>query len=190
MATRTTKPRAAKPHGKKAQGKNAARLAALRPLLPVLYFFLFLFVLSLPLHCGMLYSCPRPLENVLDKIGCHALGKKPGMCTYIGYKYFKRQEWERARTYFEIEAQQGFTKAQNYLGSLYYKGRGGARDYAKAKEWFEKAAANGSANAQTWLGIMYEEGNGVAKDTAKARAYYEQACNSDYEVACKYLKEL
>ena len=182
---RTSKPQAAKPRSKKPQDENQRGV-----LLTLLSIALLVFVFTLPLHCGMLYSCPRPLENVLDKIGCYAMGRKPGMCTYIGYKYYKRQEWERARTYFEIEAQQGVTRAQNYLGSLYYKGRGGARDYAKAKEWFEKAAANGSANAQTWLGVMYEEGNGVAKDTAKARAYYEQACNSNYEVACKYLKEL
>ena len=40
------------------------------------------------------------------------------------------------------------------------------------------------------VALILEEGKGVAKDTAKARAYYEQACNSNYEVACKYLNEL
>ena len=183
---KNTLARTSEPQDKKPQDENQRGV-----LLTLLGIVLLVFIFTLPLHCGMLYSCPRPLENVLDQIGCHAVGTRHReMCSYIGYKYFKRQEWERARTYFEIDAQKGSAKAQSYLGSLYYKGRGGARDYAKAKEWFEKAAENGSANAQTWLGVMYEEGNGVEKDTAKARAYYGQACNSGYEVACKYLKEL
>ncbi|MBR6976019.1 MAG: hypothetical protein IKH84_03860, partial [Ottowia sp.] len=62
-----------KPQNKKPQDENQRGV-----LLTLLSIALFLFVLTMPLHCGMLYSCPRPLENVLDKIGCYAMGKKPG----------------------------------------------------------------------------------------------------------------
>ena len=186
MATRTTKPRTAKPRSKKPQDQNQRGVV-----ITLLSIVLLVFVFTLPLHCGMLYSCPRPLENVLDKIGCHVMGvKRRGMCSYIAHKHYERQDWERARTYFEIDAQQEFDKAQNYLGDMYYHGKGVARDYAKAKEWFEKSAANGNNNAHTWLGLMYEEGKGVEKDTAKARTHYQQACNGGSEKACTFLKEL
>lgn len=172
-------------------GQRAAQAVAHGAALPVLLTLLLVFIFSLPLHCGSLYYCPRPLENVVDKIGCHVMGaKRRGICSYIALKHYERQDWEHAHTYFEIDAQQEFDKAQNYLGDMYYYGKGVARDYSKAKEWFEKSAANGNINAHTWLGLMYEEGKGVEKNVSKAKTHYQQACNGGSEKACNFLKEL
>ena len=120
---KNTMARTTEPQDKKPQDENQRSVV-----ITLLSIVLLVFIFTLPLHCGMLYSCPRPLENVLDKIGCHVMGvKRRGMCSYIAHKHYERQDWERARTYFEIDAQQEFDKAQNYLGDMYYHGKGGGK---------------------------------------------------------------
>ena len=65
--------------------------------------------------------------------------------------------------------------AQSWLGLMYEKGYGVAKDYAQAVEWYRKAAQQGDAYAQNKLGIMYQTGYGVAKDYAQAVEWYRKA---------------
>ncbi|MDO5395411.1 MAG: PEGA domain-containing protein [Bacteroidales bacterium] len=65
--------------------------------------------------------------------------------------------------------------AQFYLGRMYEKGYGVAKDDTQAVEWYRKAAQQGNASAQTNLGFMYKNGYGVAKDYAQAVEWYRKA---------------
>jgi TPR repeat protein len=50
---------------------------------------------------------------------------------------------------------------QNYLGSLYYEGRGVQQDNREAARWFKRSAKQGLASACNNLGLCYEAGAGV-----------------------------
>jgi TPR repeat protein len=58
------------------------------------------------------------------------------------------------------------TVAQNYLGSLYYEGRGVRQDNREAARWFKRSAKQGLASACNNLGLCYEAGAGVDRVSA------------------------
>lgn len=66
-------------------------------------------------------------------------------------------------------------RAQNYLGMLFYEGRGVTRDLAEAVKWFRRGARQSNAQACQNLGICYQAGLGVAKDIPKAVILFRQA---------------
>ena len=51
-------------------------------------------------------------------------------------------------------AEQGNADAQNYLGFMYYKGKGVPQDDKAAVQWYRRAAEQGDADAQKNLGVM------------------------------------
>ena len=93
----------------------------------------------------------------------------------LGFLYEKgrgvRQDYHKAREWYEKAAVQGLPEAQMNLGILYNQGRGVRQDYQKAGEWYEKAAAQGADLAQISLGLMYVQGKGVRKNLATAKEY-------------------
>lgn len=66
-------------------------------------------------------------------------------------------------------------RAQNYLGALYFDGRGVTKDLDEAVKWFRGSALQGNAQACKNLGTCYEAGLGVAKDQTKAVELFRQA---------------
>ena len=55
-----------------------------------------------------------------------------------------RQDYVKAREWYEKAAAQGNADAQFNLGLMYANGYGVRQDYVKAREWFGKACDNGS----------------------------------------------
>ena len=53
-----------------------------------------------------------------------------------------RQDYHKAREWYEKAAAQGFATAQLNLGTLYNHGRGVRKNLATAKDWFGKACDN------------------------------------------------
>lgn len=101
-----------------------------------------------------------------------------------------RQDYQKAREWWEKAAAQGHAMAQVKLGFLYYYGQGVRQDYQKAREWFEKAAAQGEATAQVGLGLLYENGHGVRQDLATAKEWYGIACNNGDQTGCDGYRRL
>lgn len=66
-------------------------------------------------------------------------------------------------------------RAQNYLGTLFYEGRGVTRDLSEAVKWFRRGARHGNVQACQNLGICYQAGLGVTKDMPKAVELFRQA---------------
>jgi hypothetical protein len=100
-----------------------------------------------------------------------------------GLAAFNRGDDATALRLWTPLAEQGFAKAQEKLGVLYYEGRGVARDYGQALVWFRKAADQGDANAPFYLGVMYHDGLGVAKDHVAAVRWYRRAAAQGTAVA-------
>ncbi|GHV02897.1 hypothetical protein FACS1894211_15110 [Clostridia bacterium] len=72
-------------------------------------------------------------------------------------------------------AGQGYTDAEEALGSCYRFGRGTAPDAEKARVWLKKAADKGNAEARLGLGDLADE----EEDYAEAVKWYSLAADSD-----------
>ena len=66
-----------------------------------------------------------------------------------------KQDYSKAREWWEKAAKQEYADAQYNLGLMYATGKGVKQDYSKARAGFEKAAKQGDAAAQFNLGNMY-----------------------------------
>ena len=87
----------------------------------------------------------------------------------------KREDYATALAKWRRAAQQGNHIAQEFIGSMYYEGKGVAQDYKEAVRWYQQAAKQGNSSAQLNLGFMYSEGNGVAQDYKEAVRWYKLA---------------
>ena len=80
----------------------------------------------------------------------------------LGDMYFYgdgvKQDYRKAREWFEKAATQDELTAQCYLGDMYLYGLGVKQDYNKAHEWYRKAAANGDEDAKEYLEKLAELG--------------------------------
>ncbi|MDE1482842.1 tetratricopeptide repeat protein [Xenorhabdus bovienii] len=101
-----------------------------------------------------------------------------------------KQDYIKAKDWYEKAALQGDIDSQASLGFMYYNAEGIPQDYIKAKEWFEKAAAQGSAASQAFLGIMYYVGEGAQKDYGKAKEWFKKSCDNGYQVGCESVTKM
>jgi TPR repeat protein len=81
----------------------------------------------------------------------------------------------RARNWYRKAAEQGHTRAQHSLASLYLWGQGGARDPETAAYWLERAAEQGVVEAQVKLAALYANGDGVRFDIDTALDWLRKA---------------
>ena len=86
-----------------------------------------------------------------------------------------KQDYKKAREYFEKAAAQNNGNALVLLGGMYNLGAGVKQDDKKAREYYEKAAAQNNGYALGFLGLMYSNGTGVKQDKKKGREYLEKA---------------
>ncbi|CAM9762619.1 unnamed protein product, partial [Sphacelaria rigidula] len=66
-------------------------------------------------------------------------------------------------------------RAQNYLGALFFDGRGVTKDLQEAVKWFRHSSRQGNAQACQNLGICHQAGLGLPKDLPKAEGLFRQA---------------
>jgi TPR repeat protein len=113
----------------------------------------------------------------------------------LGEMYYRgegvKQDYQKAREWYEKAAAQGHLGAQCKLGEMYYRGEGVKQDYGKAVYLFEKAVERNYARAQFYLGAMYYKGKGASQDCAKAIYLFEKAAMqghaaAQYNLGCMY----
>ena len=80
----------------------------------------------------------------------------------------------------EKAANGGNTPSSVYLGNIYAKGQGVARDMERAMKWYEQAASAGDAHSQYIVGLAYLEGSGVSADEGKAFNWLRLAAGQDH----------
>ena len=95
--------------------------------------------------------------------------------------------YESAFEHFSEYAKMGNATAQDYLGEMYFYGRGVFQDYAKAVEWYRKSAEQGNADAQYNLGFMYRCALGISQDNAKAMEWYQKSAEQGNAYAQYFL---
>lgn len=102
---------------------------------------------------------------------------------------FTQSSIEKAAEWYRLAAEKhDYARAQNFLGSLYYTGKGGfRRDYQQALRLFNRAADQGNSHAQNNLGICYEEGVAVERNYEKAKQFYRKASEANHPSATNNL---
>uniref|UniRef100_UPI00255760C8 tetratricopeptide repeat protein n=1 Tax=Halopseudomonas bauzanensis TaxID=653930 RepID=UPI00255760C8 len=60
-----------------------------------------------------------------------------------GEEYYLADNYDQARHWFQLAAEQGIASAQFLLGTMYDSGKGFPQDYAQARHWWEQAAVQG-----------------------------------------------
>jgi TPR repeat protein len=87
---------------------------------------------------------------------------------------YKKNELKECFVLLERSAAQGYPRAINTLGSIYYnKG-----DYEKAFQYWSKATELGLPDAKNNLGWLYYSGEGVSQDLPKAYELHSEAASS------------
>ena len=100
-----------------------------------------------------------------------------------GLRAYNSGDYAAALREWRPLAEQGFTGAQNNLGTIYEHGLGVAQDYAEAVRWYRAAAKHGFASAQNNLAFMYQHGRGVTQDYAEAVRWFRAAAEQGYASA-------
>ena len=103
---------------------------------------------------------------------------------------YNRKDYTTALHEWQALAEQGEADAQDFLGTLHFKGWGVAQDYTEARQWWEKAAAQGSASAQSDLALLYANGLGGSQNLVQAYMWYSLAAGNGYEIATGYRNDL
>ena len=99
------------------------------------------------------------------------------------------QDLVEAAKWLTLSAEQGYARAQCYLGLSYAKGEGVPKDQTQALDWFRKSAAHGFPDALNHLGYCHSQGRGLPKDEAEAYACWSIAARS-HEGAARNLELL
>ena len=143
------------------------------------------------------------LYSLFDKLGGVQEAARRGFAIaqfYWGHHLLNNDEMEALRWY-EMAANQGYAKAQDYCGYLcrplrLTRGIGNRshrevvqEDGREALRWYKMAADQGYAKAQHELGNMYRMGEGedIPMDRREALRWYEMAANQGYAKAQDYL---
>ncbi|MDJ0653758.1 MAG: SPOR domain-containing protein [Xanthomonadales bacterium] len=96
-----------------------------------------------------------------------------------GLEAFTDERYNEAMRLWIPMAEEGDTRAQFRLGSMYHDGIGVDRNYYLSSYWFEQAATRGVSSAQFNLGNAYKHGHGVPQDEREASYWWRLAADQD-----------
>jgi TPR repeat protein len=82
---------------------------------------------------------------------------------------------------------QDVAEAQFYLGEMFRRGEGVAKDPGRAVALYRQASSKGFPNAETELGIMYTVGSGVPLNVEEAFSWFQRAAVQGYGPAQSFL---
>ena len=111
------------------------------------------------------------MKDICDKAGLNDKkleiekeGKKIQANMIDATSYYDEGKFKEAFESFKKGAAEGYTFAKNYLGLIYYYGKGVKKNYEEAFKWFKQAAEEGDSESQYRLGLMYLTGEGIGKE--------------------------
>ena len=114
-----------------------------------------------------------------------ALLGNSGAAFRLGARYLNGDgvavDYEKAKYYLEIAAEQNHAHALYDLGYMYLYGEGVAQNYLMAYDYFERSSDFDFAPAFYIIGIMYYDGAGVKKNNKKAYEYCKKAFEKGYK---------
>ncbi len=108
----------------------------------------------------------------------------------FGMLSYDKQDFSKARKYFEKACDLNISGGCGALGVLYYyNGEGVEKNLTKAAYFYSKACELKDGWGCSFLGGLYYNGDGVKQDSKKATALFKKACKLGYKKACEMIKE-
>ncbi|WJI99385.1 tetratricopeptide repeat protein [Helicobacter pylori] len=107
----------------------------------------------------------------------------------LGMLSYDKQDFSKARKYFEKACDLNNGGGCGVLGVLYYNGQGVEKDLTKVAYFYSKACDLKEGMGCGNLGVLYYNGDGVKRDSKKADQYFSKACKLGSQEACEALKE-
>lgn len=107
----------------------------------------------------------------------------------LGIKNYEKQDFSKARKYFEKACDLNNGGGCNGLGVLYKDGQGVEKNLTKVAYFYSKACELKDGWGCSFLGMLYYNWDGVKQDSKKAVALFEKACKLGYKKACEMIKE-
>lgn len=107
----------------------------------------------------------------------------------LGMLSYDKQDFSKARKYFERACGLNNGRGCNGLGDLYDDGKGVEKNLIKAAQLYSKACGLKDGRGCFNLGRLYYFGEGVEKNLTKAAQYISKACKLGDQKACEVLKE-
>lgn len=108
----------------------------------------------------------------------------------LGTRYFKEQDYDKAKFWFEQSGLNGDKDSQYQMGNLFLQGLGVEKDLKKAFTWYEKAALQEHPQSQHNLGLFYLQGEIIEKNNDKAIFWFRRAAENGYESSKQILENL
>lgn len=103
------------------------------------------------------------------------LWRESGIRYYEGSQNFFRQDYTKAREFFEKAAEAGDPTALYYLGSIYNDAKGVDKDEDKARALFSEAAKGGQPDAQMFTAVFLIMDGIIARTEKERDELYAQA---------------
>ncbi|MEI8394255.1 MAG: SPOR domain-containing protein [Rhodospirillaceae bacterium] len=103
---------------------------------------------------------------------------------------YRRGDYVEATAIFEKLANQGDARAQFWLGTMWYQGRGKPRNYREAFRWYRQSAYLGNSDSQNNLGLIYRNGEAQEPNFVVAYAWFSLAKAQNNDVADRNLESL
>lgn len=136
---------------------------------------LLLMILSLS-YVSLFTACDPTPEDIFWQ------GRDYESSAIYGIDDGKRPEkFRKAYECYQQASQQGYSKANYYLGCCYYYGSGVSKDYEQAVNYFQDTVEDWTlsdedkVDAQLMLGDCYSYGRGVSQDFVEAAKWYRLA---------------
>ncbi len=107
----------------------------------------------------------------------------------LGMLSYDKQDFSKARKYFERACGLNNGRGCNNLGVLYRDGQGVEKNLTKAAQFYSKACELKEGVGCKRLWSLYYYGRGVEKNLTKADQYISKACKLGDQEACEALKE-
>lgn len=106
----------------------------------------------------------------------------------LGMLSYDKQDFSKARKYFERACGLNNGGGCGALGALYNDGEGVEKNSIKAAYLYSKACELKEGDGCGTLGGLYYNGDGVKQDSKKAVALFEKACKLGNQKACEMIK--
>lgn len=107
----------------------------------------------------------------------------------LGMLSYGKQDFSKARKYFERACNLNYGGGCGALGDLYDDGKGVEKNLTKAAYLYSKACELKESFGCGALAVLYINGQGVEKNLTKADQYISKACKLGDQEACEVLKE-
>lgn len=107
---------------------------------------------------------------------------------YESGKPIGKPDYAKAKSYFEVLAENDIPEGQYELGYMYENGLGVEQDSVMTLHYYTLAAQNGNADAMCYLGDFYRDGRWVGgKDCDHAADLFRQAAEQGDDGGCYYM---